>query len=54
MTYHMGLRDGPCETNINLNSQVCIVVNNDATLLICGIYSHDKFNSNLKPVEYFI
>ena len=51
MTYHMVLRDGPCETN-NLNSQICIIVNNNATLLICGIYSHDKFNSNSKPIGY--
>ena len=45
-------RDGPCKTNIHLNSQICIVVNNNATLLVCGIYSYKIFNSKLKPIEY--
>ena len=52
MTYQMGLGDGSCETNINLNSQICIVVNNNGTLLIFGKYNHNNFNSNLKPIEY--
>ena len=40
MTYYMCLRDGPCKTNF-IYSQICIVVNNNATL-VCGIYSHNN------------